>query len=120
MDTKSVRWFDRSAPYGPNGYAFGRGEYVKKWDPVRSFGVETPLSDIIEYRGVVELADGRLYVCAVRRPGREDVDGNRYIVSRFRNISYPDLVRMVWENERCFTPPGERVRYRTEVARITG
>ena len=60
-------FWDGNAPYGENGYAFGRGEYVGDWHPVREISSRMrDGADVLTSVGVVELADGRVYRSAHR------------------------------------------------------
>ncbi len=72
-------WWDTSAPYGPNGYRYGRGEDVTGHTVMREVTFDMmPGDPNCVARGVAEMTDGRVYTFTVRKPGHateHDHDG---------------------------------------------
>jgi hypothetical protein len=63
-------WWDTAAPYGPNGYEYGRGEDVTGHTVAREITFDMmPGDPNCIARGVAEMTDGRVYMFTVRKPG---------------------------------------------------
>jgi hypothetical protein len=61
-------WWDTSAPYGPNGYQYGRGEDVTGHTVMREITFDMmPGDPDCVARGVAEMTDGRVYTFTVRK-----------------------------------------------------
>ena len=72
-------WWDTAAPYGPNGYQYGRGEDVTGHRGAREISfVLMRVDPICIARGVAVMTDGRVYTFTVLKPGHattRDHDG---------------------------------------------
>jgi len=72
-------WWDTAAPYGPNGYQYGRGEDVTGHTVAREITFDMmPGDPNCIARGVAEMTDGRVYTFTVLKPGHattRDHDG---------------------------------------------
>lgn len=91
-------FWDDMAPYGANGYAHGRGEFVPDWRPVREVSVRMREgTDVLSRMGVAELADGRVYHFAYRIA--EHWQGRPLKVAHPVRESFPDAARRMLENE---------------------
>lgn len=92
------RW-DDNAPYGVNGYSFGRGEVVRG-TVAREFTFETNDRQCA-LRGVAEMTDGRVYQFTLLRPEfAREKDGRERV--RFAHLSregYRDAARGLLEFE---------------------
>ena len=92
-------WWDSSAPYGVNGYSFGRGEFVSEWRPVREIGIRMrDGADVLTHTGVVELSDGRVYRFAIRTGDGYWGDQPLKVASLLRQ-SFADAARLMVEME---------------------
>lgn len=61
-------WWDESAPYGPNGYTYGRGERIAGAQVAREVTFDMQPGDPnCVARGVAEMTDGRVYMFTVVR-----------------------------------------------------
>lgn len=99
MTTERVDYWDGMAPYGANGYAYGRGEFVTDWRPRQEIGIRMREgADVLTARGVVQLADGRVYSFAHRITGGY-WDGQPLKVATLLRQSFADAARLMVEME---------------------
>lgn len=95
----SDAFWDGNAPYGRNGYSFGRGEFVADWRPVQEIGIRMREGDdVLTHVGVVELADGRIYRFA-HRVGNGYWDGAPLKVASLLRQSFADAARLMLDME---------------------
>lgn len=67
-------WWDTAAPYGPNGYQYGRGEDVSGHTVAREITFDMMPGDPgCVARGVAEMTDGRVYRFTVRKSSHDTV-----------------------------------------------
>lgn len=116
-------WWDESAPYGVNGYTFGRGERVDMTG-VRVIREVTfammPGDPNCVARGVAELTDGRVYQFTVLKPDHaRECDGRKRV--RLASLSYQSfeglsnaLIDSEYRGRRM--TGADAARYRQEVA----
>lgn len=91
-------FWDDMAPYGANGYAYGRGEYVRDWRPVQSVSVRMREgADVISRAGVAKLADGRVYRFAYRVA--QHWEGKPLKVATLLREPFADAARRMLESE---------------------
>jgi hypothetical protein len=98
------KFWDRDAPYGPNGYTFGRGEWVES-PAVRSIQFRMRDGDQCLARGVMETEDGHVYTWTVLREGREHrPDVPRRLASRVRQSFTVAAREMLKFEQACIEP----------------
>lgn len=125
-DTESMtrgEWWDDAAPYGANGYSFGRGERVDMTGVRVAREVTFPMmpgDPNCVARGVAELTDGRVYQFTILKPGHSRECGGRRRV-RFASLSrqsFGDLANGLidWERNGGRMTDADAARYRQEVA----
>lgn len=111
-------WWDSSAPYGPNGYEYGRGEDVTGHTVAReiTFDMQPGDPNCIA-RGVAEMTDGRVYTFTVVRPGhvttRDHNDRPRPRLASLTRQSFHEAARglLKWEADGHRITPGDVTRY---------
>ena len=116
------RFWDQAAPYGPNLYSYGRGEWV---DGKVSRSIQFTMRDGDQClaRGAMLMNDGRVYTWTVLREGREHrPESPRRLASmvcvRFGGDSvatFRDEARGMLEFERDRIEPDLFDVYRAEV-----
>ena len=111
-------WWDTSAPYGPNGYEYGRGEDVTGHVVAREITFDMQPGDPgCVARGVAEMTDGRVYRFTVRKPGHDTVkDHNGRPRPRLASLSrqsFHETARglLQWEADGHRIPPDDVARY---------
>lgn len=108
------RFWDQSAPYGRNGYSFGRGEWVDG-TVLKSIQFKMREGDQCLVRGVMEMDDGHVYTWTVLREGREHRPGvPRRLASRVRT-SFAIAAREMLDFERDRIDPDLIAGYREQV-----
>lgn len=102
MSMQTGEWWDDAAPYGANGYEYGRGEVIRNVSVLREVTFEMmPGDPNCTARGVAEMTDGRVYQFTILRDdhGRER-DGRRRV--RFASLSrqpFHELARGLLDSE---------------------
>jgi hypothetical protein len=91
-------FWDQGAPYGPNGYSFGRGERVEG-KVSQSIQFRMRPGDQCLARGVMLMTDGRVYTWTVLREGRDRGDGRRRLATLVRT-SFEETARGMFDIER--------------------
>jgi hypothetical protein len=86
------RFWDEMAPYGANGYSFGRGEWV---DGSVSQSVQFKMrpGDQCIARGVMLMSDGRVYTWTVLAEGREHRPGAPRRLASLSRQTFADAAR---------------------------
>lgn len=97
-------WWDTAAPYGPNGYQYGRGEDVTGHVVLREITFDMmPGDPNCTARGVAEMTDGRVYRFTVRKPDHvtdRDHDGRpRPRLASLSRQPFHDTARGLLESE---------------------
>lgn len=111
MTDAMERFFDRDAPYGPNGYAYGRGEEVIG-RRVQTIQFKMRPGDPCLARGVMKMDDGRVYVWTVRSERHADpITGRRRLATLSRR-SFEEEARELFAFERDRIEPDLLDEYR--------
>lgn len=113
-------WWDDSAPYGVNAYAFGNGEPVRGHTVARevTFDMQTGDPNCVA-RGVAEMTDGRVYQFTVLREDHaRERDGRARV--RFASLSrqtFADAAHglLNWEEDGARVSMGAAMLYRREI-----
>lgn len=97
-------WWDTAAPYGPNGYEYGRGEDVTGHTVAREITFDMmPGDPNCIARGVAEMTDGRVYRFTTLKPGHvttRDHDGRpRPRLASLSRQSFHETARGLLESE---------------------
>jgi hypothetical protein len=113
-------WWDVAAPYGTNGYQFGRGEVVTGGTVLREVTFDMQPGDPnCVARGVAEMTDGRVYMFTVRKPGHgPEYDGRER--PRLATLSRQGFAETAhgllnWEEDGGRVSEGDAMLYRQEI-----
>lgn len=111
-------WWDSSAPYGANGYSFGRGEDVSGHTVAREITFDMmPGDPNCIARGVAEMTDGRVYTFTVRKSGhatvRDHNDRPRPRLASLTRMPFHEAARglLQWERDGHRISPEDVERY---------
>lgn len=111
-------WWDGSAPYGPNGYEYGRGEDVTGHTVAREITFDMmPGDPNCIARGVAEMTDGRVYTFTVRKSGhvtdRDHSGRPRPRLASLTRMPFHEAARglLKWEADGHRIAPGDVARY---------
>lgn len=118
-------WWDGSAPYGANGYQYGRGEDVTGHTVAREITFDMmPGDPNCVARGVAEMTDGRVYTFTVVKPDHVTVrDHNDRLRPRVASLVRTPFHETAWAL-LDWEAAGHRVsaddvaRYRGEIASL--
>jgi hypothetical protein len=108
------RFWDRSAPYGVNGYSYGRGEWVDG-EVSQSVQFKMRAGDQCIARGVMEMTDGRLYTWTVRAERHADMSGHRRLATLMRSGTFAELSHSLFAAEESRIDPDRIAEYRAEI-----
>lgn len=118
-------WWDTAAPYGPNGYQYGRGEDVTGHAVTREITFDMMPGDPgCVARGVAEMADGRVYTFTVRKPGHVtevDHDGRpRPRLASLSRMPFHETARTLldWEFAGHRVSAGAVADYREQISAL--
>lgn len=93
------RFYDQAAPYGANGYAYYRGEEVDGMS-VQTIQFKMKPGDQCLARGVMKMADGRVYTWTVRSERHPDPATGRHRLATRSRRSFEETAREMFECER--------------------
>lgn len=118
-------WWDTAAPYGPNGYEYGRGEDVTGHTVAREITFDMmPGDPNCIARGVAEMTDGRVYTFTVRKPGHateRDHDGRpRPRLASLTRMPFHEAARGLvdWEAAGGRIAPDAAAAYREKISTL--
>ncbi len=113
-------WWDDAAPYGANGYQFGRGETVREISVRQEITFDMmPGDPNCVARGVAQMADGRVYTFTVLKPDRAtERDGRvRVRLATLSRQPFHETARglLMWEADGHRIDRADVARYVAEI-----
>lgn len=120
MSMRTGEWWDDSAPYGVNAYAYGQGEVITGVQVAREVTFAMmPGDPNCVARGVAEMTDGRVYQFTILKPGHARKRDGRDRV-RFASLSRQPFTELAhgllnWEEDGGRITEGDAMLYRQEI-----